>query len=192
MVAHGKDIKWIEDAGLQNRERPVPGFQSLVEGSVKVNRTLSHGDVIELGAGSTLEVIHTPGNSPGHIALFYKNDGVMIAGDCVPVPGDMPVYDEVALSLTSIDRLLKRDNIAILLASWDEPRYASEAYKSLRAGADYIKKIHREVMRQKTSLNSNDVRAVAARVCSELGFPETFLNPVFFRTVAAHLRVTNI
>lgn len=91
IAAHSEDVRWIEDIVLQNMERPVPGFQSLVEGSVKVNRTLSDGDLIELGAGSNLEIIHTPGHSQGHIALFYKTDAVMIAGDCVPVPGDMPV-----------------------------------------------------------------------------------------------------
>ena len=51
IAAHGEDIRWIEDVVLQSRERPVPGFQSLVEGSVKVNRTLSDGDVMELSVG---------------------------------------------------------------------------------------------------------------------------------------------
>jgi hydroxyacylglutathione hydrolase len=192
IAAHGDDVRWIEDVALQNMERPVPGFQSLVEGSVKVNHTLSDGDVIKLGAGSNFEIIHTPGHSKGHIALFYKNDAVMIAGDCVPVPGDMPVYDDVALSLMSIDKLLRRDNITILLSSWNQPIYGSQIYKSLQQGADYIRKIHQEVIQQKSNLNSIDVRAVAAMVSEGLGFPETTLNPIFFRSIEAHLRVTNI
>lgn len=192
IAAHGEDIRWIEDVVLQNMERPVPGFQSLVEGSVKVNRTLSDGDVIELGAGSNLEIIHTPGHSKGHISIFYKNDAVMIAGDSVPVPGDMPVYDDVASSLTSIGKLLRRANIAVLLSSWDEHRYNSQAYKSLQQGADYIRRIHQEVIRQKANLNSSDVRAVAAMVCERLGFPETTLNPIFFRSIEAHLKATTI
>jgi len=192
IAAHSDDVRWIEDVALQNRERPVPGFQSLVEGSVKVNRILNDGDVIALGAGSNLEIIHTPGHSKGHIALFYKNDAVMITGDCVPVPGDMPVYDDVASSLMSIDKLLRRDNIAVLLSSWDEHRYGSQAYKSLQQGADYIRKIHQEVIRQKSTLNSSDVRVVAAMVSERLGFPETTLNPIFFRSIEAHLKATDI
>ncbi|MFC1942988.1 MBL fold metallo-hydrolase [Chloroflexota bacterium] len=192
IAAHGEEVQWIEDVALQNRERPVPGFQSLVEGSVNVNRILSDGDIIELGTGSNLEVIHTPGHSKGHVALFYKNDAVMITGDCVPVRGDMPVYDDVASSLISIGKLLERDNLAVLLSSWDEPRYDSQAYNSLQEGIDYIRKIHRQVIRQKTNLASSDVRAVATMVCKELGFPDTTLNPLFFRTIEAHLSAPNI
>lgn len=189
VMAHANDVRWIEDVAVQNKERQVPGFNSLVAGSVKVDRVLKDGDSIELSTRSALEVIHTPGHSKGHIALYHKNDGVMIAGDCVPVTGDMPVYDDVALSLKSIDKLLKRDNIAVLLSSWDEPRYGGHAYKSLRDGADYIRKIHREIVRQKAVLGSDDVKVIAAAVCRELGFPEATLNPVFFRTIEAHLKV---
>jgi len=156
-----------------------------------VARTLNDGEIIEC-AGGSLEVIHTPGHSKGHIALFHKDDGVMITGDGVPVPGDMPVYDDVNASLTSIDKLLKRDNIDVMLSAWDEPRFASQVGASLRNGRDYISKIHNEVIRQKTALNSNDVKAIAGAVCKEFGLPNTTLNPVFFRTISAHLKAREV
>jgi glyoxylase-like metal-dependent hydrolase (beta-lactamase superfamily II) len=48
LAAHAAEKSWIEDVGLQGRERPVPGFKSLVAGSVHVDQTLQDGDVLDL------------------------------------------------------------------------------------------------------------------------------------------------
>jgi len=45
-------------------------------------RLLADGDVIDLG-DRALEVIHTPGHSPGGIALFERRTGILFAGDLV-------------------------------------------------------------------------------------------------------------
>ena len=63
VAAHVAEKAWIEDVDLQSRERPVPGFHSLVGGSVKVDRVLEEGDILDLGDSLNLEVIHTPGHS---------------------------------------------------------------------------------------------------------------------------------
>ncbi len=41
---------------------------------------LADGDVIEV-AGTTLEVLHTPGHSPGGVCLFAPDLGVLLSGD---------------------------------------------------------------------------------------------------------------
>ena len=186
IAAHNDDIKWIEDTELQLKERPIPGFSSLITGPVKVDHILKDGDLIELSEESSLEVIHTPGHSKGHIALYYKKDGAIITGDCVPVRRDMPVYDDVKLSMDSINKLLKRSDIAVLLSAWAEPGYNSQAYKNLQDGLNYIMDIHREVNSQKTK--SQDVKTIAGIVCKKLGLPESTMNPLFFNTIAAHLK----
>ena len=43
-------------------------------------RILGSGDVVDLG-DRAFEVIHTPGHSPGGIALFEKKTGVLLSGD---------------------------------------------------------------------------------------------------------------
>jgi glyoxylase-like metal-dependent hydrolase (beta-lactamase superfamily II) len=43
---------------------------------------LNHGDTIDLG-GRVLEAIHTPGHSPGGIALLERATGFLFAGDIV-------------------------------------------------------------------------------------------------------------
>lgn len=53
-------------------------------------RILSHGDVIDLG-DRAFEVIHTPGHSPGGIALWEESTGTLLSGDIVY---DGPLVDD--------------------------------------------------------------------------------------------------
>lgn len=58
-------------------------------------RTLEHGDVIDLG-DRAFEVVHTPGHSPGGIALFERKTGTLLSGDIVY---DGPLIDDAYHSL---------------------------------------------------------------------------------------------
>jgi glyoxylase-like metal-dependent hydrolase (beta-lactamase superfamily II) len=54
-------------------------------------------------------VIHTPGHSPGGIALFERATGILFAGDVVydgPLVGDLP-HSNAADYLRSMRRLLR-------------------------------------------------------------------------------------
>jgi glyoxylase-like metal-dependent hydrolase (beta-lactamase superfamily II) len=190
VAAHRDDIRWMEDTELQEKERPVPGFKSLIEGNIKIDRILEDGEKIRLHKDSSLEVIHTPGHSRGHISLYYKKDRVMITGDCVPVKGDMPVYDDVEMSLASIKRLSERKDFDVLLSAWADPAFGTAAYEKLKNGAGYIREIHHQVTRHKA--NSVDVITMAQAVCDKLKLPPGTMNPLFFNTIAAHLKAADI
>jgi glyoxylase-like metal-dependent hydrolase (beta-lactamase superfamily II) len=56
----------------------------------KVDRTLQHGDIIDLGNRS-FEVIHTPGHSPGGIGLYEKATAIFLSGDIIY---DGPLIDD--------------------------------------------------------------------------------------------------
>ena len=47
---------------------------------VDVSRELSHGETIDLG-GLTLEVIHTPGHTPGHLSFFIPEHRFLFTAD---------------------------------------------------------------------------------------------------------------
>ena len=94
VAAHPTEIGWIEDVERQRRERPVPGFYSLVGGSVKVDRILNDGDILDCGNGLKVELIHTPGHSKGLISLLLGEDKVLFSGDALPLPGDIPIYED--------------------------------------------------------------------------------------------------
>ena len=55
------------------------------------DRLLAGGDMIDLG-DRAFEVIHTPGHSPGGIALYEKKTGILLSGDIIY---DGPLIDDV-------------------------------------------------------------------------------------------------
>ena len=95
VLAHEEDKPYIEGGKpliKMNRERMAQMIQSLPESqrqrlqsimssppSSKVNRTLHDGEELALHGG--IEVIHTPGHTPGHLSLFVKKARLLIAGD---------------------------------------------------------------------------------------------------------------
>jgi hydroxyacylglutathione hydrolase len=187
VAAHSAERNWIEDTDLQARERPVPGFHSLVKGPVKVGRILKEGDVIETGKGCHLEVIETPGHSPGSISLLLREQGILFCGDAVPLPGEMPIYEDAAASEASISRLKKIKGINFLLSSWDEPREGSAAYDSLDNGARYLGRIHEAVLKF-AGAASDGPMALCASVLRDLGLASAMANPLVARSFHSNLR----
>ncbi len=56
--------------------------------SVPVDQQVTDGEVIPVGAG--VQVIHTPGHTPGHISLYVPSEELLIAGDSLRVEkGDL-------------------------------------------------------------------------------------------------------
>ena len=101
IMAHPEERAWIEDVDLQSRERPVPGFTTLVGGPVKVDHELADGEMVEPNETRAGEMIvfHTPGHSKGSISLFLQSEGALFSGDVVPVAGDLLVYDDAVGSV---------------------------------------------------------------------------------------------
>lgn len=191
VAAHAADVPWIEDVERQYRERPVPSFHSVMEGPVKVDLLLKDGDSLELGDGLSLKVIHTPGHSRGHIALFCEQDGALISGDSVPVAGHIPIYEDVLSTVRTLKKLRGIPGLEALLSSWDEPRCGDRVYKSIDEGIGYVQRIHREVLREKVTLGSQDVETIGAGIGKFLGLPAAALNPLFFKTIEAHLKAAD-
>jgi len=65
------------------------------------------GEVIDLG-GVTIEVVHTPGHTPGHLALFFREAEILFLGDYDltsfgPWYGD--TYSDIDKVIASVERL---------------------------------------------------------------------------------------
>ncbi len=186
-AAHGYDAPWIEDVDRQFRERPVPGFHELVEGWVPVDKLLLGGEIIDLDGSDELQVIHTPGHSRGHIALFHLSTRALFCGDAVPVPGGLPIYTDAAEALASIRRLQLIEDVQMLLSSWDEPRRGEEIAATLQGGVEYMQRMHRLVREQQEALPGGDVRDITAAVVAALGLPPAMVNPLLMTSVKAHM-----
>jgi glyoxylase-like metal-dependent hydrolase (beta-lactamase superfamily II) len=188
IAAHGADRAWIEDTDRQDRERPVPGFYQLVGGPVTVDRILEDGDTIEMGEGLILEVIHTPGHSPGSISLLLLPDMALFSGDAIPVPGDLPIYDDPVASLNSIERLMAIDGITSLFSSWDEPKEGEEVYWAMDDGYARIQEVHEVVKGVLADRPGIDPAELTCMVVKEIGLPAELANPMVTRSLLAHVR----
>jgi hydroxyacylglutathione hydrolase len=190
IAAHRAERAWIEDVELQNRERPVPGFATLVGGSVQIDNELMDGDSIEpdeTRAGE-MQVFYTPGHSAGSISLFLHNEGALFSGDAVPVAGALPVYDDALLSVRSVKKLKAIRGIQVLLSSWDEPRKGDDAYRQMDLALDYLQQIHGAVLAS-TGDGFPDLIELTGKAAVVLGLPPQAITPLLARTFAANLRV---
>lgn len=84
------------------------------------SRILKDRDIIELG-NRTIEILHTPGHSPGHMCFFEKDRGYLYTGDLIYI-GELFAYypstDPVAY-MNSIKKLLPLPVKRILPAHHD-------------------------------------------------------------------------
>ncbi|MBI2875489.1 MAG: MBL fold metallo-hydrolase [Candidatus Tectomicrobia bacterium] len=108
ILAHRLDIPAIEE-GLKGPPKDHPEGLSPDVYPFKIDGTLGDGERVQV-AGCELEVIHTPGHSPGHLCLYLKEEGILFTGDHIvgistvtvaPPHGDMIDY------LNSLQKLLR-------------------------------------------------------------------------------------
>ena len=87
-----------------------------------VDRKLRHGESIDLG-GLTLETIHSPGHTPGHMAFFVPEHDLLFSGDIDLTPfGPFYGHDfaDIEDFLTSIKKL-KQINAKIVVTGHAGP-----------------------------------------------------------------------
>jgi hydroxyacylglutathione hydrolase len=189
VAAHPAEKRWIEDVQLQARERPVPDFDSLVAGPVPVERLLEDGEVFDLGCGLKLQVLHTPGHSKGSISILLLGYMVLFTGDAIPVPGAMPVYEDVLASVASIKKLKSVSGLTHLLPSWDEPRKGKQIYQRMDEGLAYLQRIHDAVRKCSDNNPGAAPMELCGAVVGELGLSAEAVNPLVARSFAANLAI---
>jgi glyoxylase-like metal-dependent hydrolase (beta-lactamase superfamily II) len=86
-------------------------IHSAEQSNITADKEVGEGDIISLN-GIDLEIVHTPGHSPGHICLYIRKDRVMFSGDQVvslgttaihPPQGDMKQYIDSLRKLLTYD-----------------------------------------------------------------------------------------
>ncbi len=73
LLIHEEEQSYLTDTALNLAQMIGQDFPPL-----QADRLLKQGDLIAVGAGE-LEVLHTPGHSPGGISLYYP--GFVVCGD---------------------------------------------------------------------------------------------------------------
>ncbi len=182
VAAHPAEKAWIEDVDRQAKERPVPGFHSLVGGSIVVDRELNDGEVLN---GLRLEVLHTPGHSQGSISLL-TSEGELFSGDAIPVLNDLPIYEDVKASVDSVKKLKQVQGVRTLLSSWDRPREGEQAYQAMDEGLNYLQTVHKTVLDTSKAEPNLDPMELSKRVLQKLGVHAP-PNPLFVKSILANL-----
>lgn len=95
VAIHENDRRWLEfglpidDSVIRANfaklptTKPLPldfDIKSYTTPKVKPQNTIKNGEIIDLG-GRKLEIIHTPGHSPGSICIFDMERGYLFTGD---------------------------------------------------------------------------------------------------------------
>jgi glyoxylase-like metal-dependent hydrolase (beta-lactamase superfamily II) len=130
IAAHEADVAFTEDRAIQFETLFGPfstypeltvdeeGYHALAGADTQVDHPLTDGDRIELGRFE-LEVIHTPGHSPGSVALYEPSLGLLLVGDSVQGDGTtdtgVPLITDLMAYRGSMQRLAKLD-VALLIA----------------------------------------------------------------------------
>lgn len=189
-LSHERAVRWIEDLELQKRERPVYGFERLVPAAVKVDRRLREGDVIDLG-GVSLEVLFTPGHSPGSVSLLVRPEGTLISADAIPPVGGLPIYADVEASRASLHRLASLAGVRRLYRSHVEEVYEGGAVpRVIQDGLDYLDRVEAAVAEAAGELGPDAApEPVAAGALERLGVTPPPAIPIVLLSIQAHLRV---
>jgi hydroxyacylglutathione hydrolase len=74
---HEEDRFWIDGMPQQSKMFGFPDVEAF-----EPNRWLHDGDSVAIG-DETLEVIHTPGHTPGHVVFFHRGARLAFVGDVI-------------------------------------------------------------------------------------------------------------
>lgn len=186
VYAHPAEKSWIEDTDLQLSQRPVPGFSTLVGGSVAVNFEVADGQTFSFEPGIELKCIYTPGHSAGSVCYYFEGENVLYSGDAVLLPGELPIFENVADYFTSIQKIREIEPL-LLLSAWDSPRGKDEISTLLEQSRQYILKIQ-EAARSvaSTGVDTSSMEFCKA-VTARLGLPEFLANPLLLKSFRACL-----
>ncbi len=184
IMAHSLAKPYIEDIQKQYQERPVPGFFNLIAGQVKIDRVLNDGD--EIDTDTRLQILHTPGHSPGSISIFLPEEDVLIIGDAVPGTGDIPIYENVNQLRSSFTKLEKTGATHIISAF---NGYCTDLTKLINGGREDLNNIDNYVEEylEQNDKSPVDLTEISGFVLQKMGFNTPPIK-IVMNSIESHLQ----
>ncbi len=188
VLAHENERSWIENIETQMKERPVPGFLDIADRSVRIDKLLDHGQVIEADENVSLKIIHSPGHSKGSINILFPEDRILFTADSIPVKNDIPVYDNFYDLMNSLHCIRTNPDYAILLTSWTPPLTdREEIEKFFNESGGYLKALD-ETVKSIYIGEESEALEFCKKVILTLGLPDFYVNPVVDKAFKGHRR----
>jgi glyoxylase-like metal-dependent hydrolase (beta-lactamase superfamily II) len=75
---------------------------------VVVDRRLGDNELIDLGDGAELKVVHLPGHTPGSVGFYWENEAILLCGDSVLGLGMPGGFLPLIYDLSSYEKSIKR------------------------------------------------------------------------------------
>lgn len=146
-------------------------------GPVRIDVGLTGGEVLGLGDGWNLRVLHVPGHSPGHLALLDERSGALFGGDCLQgsvylgldgTPKLCPTYTHVEEYLATAALVQSLEPRELHGCHWPVQRGA-EVPAFIGETRDYVQRVD-ELVRASLAERLT-LRALIARVNEQLESP---------------------
>src|SRR5712692_3179633 len=103
-----------------------------------IERMLEDGDEVDLGGEVRLQVLHTPGHTPGSASFYWESEKLVFSGDAVGGRGSrangLPLYFAAADYADSLRRLLDLD--IATLAQAHRYRWSAPTPEAVRTGPE--------------------------------------------------------
>jgi glyoxylase-like metal-dependent hydrolase (beta-lactamase superfamily II) len=137
-------------------DQPVPAY--------RVDDALGEGDVLETG-DATLRVLHVPGHTLGHIALWDETNGVLVSGD-VAYPGDVGWINTIKEGIGGLERAIRSvDRLAALEATTLYPGHGPVV-----EGAEAVRAVFTDAKRRYASFRTQPAKTAWHGCKRILGF----------------------
>ncbi|MEM6379729.1 MAG: MBL fold metallo-hydrolase, partial [Bacteroidota bacterium] len=101
---------------------------------------LQDQDIIKIG-DRTLEILHTPGHSPGHICIWEADRGYLFSGDLL-YKGTLYLFFESTdplLFTKSIDRIADLEDVERIFPSHNEPGFSPAIIGRVQSALEILK-----------------------------------------------------
>lgn len=155
-AVHALDRAWVEDPeehiranylwpaafGLPVAPEVLNRVRGMLGPAVHVQKALIDGDVVDMGGGWHLDVIHAPGHTPGHLALLDRRSNTLLAGDAVLEPDVLPPAYYDALVYTETQERLIAVNPRRLLGSHYAVREGRDVGTFVRRALAHARECH--------------------------------------------------
>ena len=106
VITHAHPDHINGSASLRETTGATIAIHSAEKSNITAAKEVGEGDIISLN-GIDLEVVHTPGHSPGHICLYIRKDRIMFSGDQVVGLGTTAIHPPLGDMAQYIDSLRK-------------------------------------------------------------------------------------
>lgn len=188
-ACHAQAARWIESLEIQFKERPVHGFYSLAGQSTPVHQKLQDGDEIDLGGGTSLKVVFTPGHSPGSMCLFCPQDGSLIVGDAIQPVDGLPLYNDLVQTRDSLKRLLNLSGVKRMYLAWVEKPYTGdEIREAIVTSLDYLDRIDVAVTHVMDELlQGSTPENITREVLIRMGLEPPPVMPMTIQSIMTHV-----